>query len=168
MTRSCVLIKRTSNILVLFLLTENSTREDLDKLELASQDQSGFLKVLKRCKDTSELSAECICRSEVCISWYPCKLKLCQGEDDNGQPVEYRCGIKTCGKCHDFDFYVQERRNCFWDMNTQPHLAQYCTHIKSFYINLFTTFLLRGILSPSTVYNRTFWQVEKKTGVRGV
>ena len=111
-------LKWTSNILVLFLLTENSTREDLDKLELTSQDQSGFLKVLKRCKDTSELSAECICRSEVCISWYPCKLKLCQGEDDNGRPMEYRCGIKTCGKCHDFDFYVHERRNCFWDMNT--------------------------------------------------
>lgn len=118
MAYSCALIKCTSSILVPFLLTENSTREDLDKLKLASQDQSGFLKVLKRCKDTSELSAECICRSEVCISWYPCKLKLCQGEDDNGQSVEYRCGIKTCGKCHDFDFYVHERRNCFWDMNT--------------------------------------------------
>ena len=101
----------------LFLL-ENSTREDLDKLELASHDQSGLIKVLKRCKETSELSAECVCRTEVCISWYPCQMKLCQGQDDNGQPTEYRCGIKTCGKCHLFDFYVTERKQCFWDVNT--------------------------------------------------
>ncbi|KAL9965428.1 hypothetical protein ACROYT_G029227 [Oculina patagonica] len=100
------------------LLSENSTREDPDKLELASQDQSSFTKLLKRCKDTSELSAECMCRVEVCISWYPCNLKFCQGQDDNGQPTEYRCGIKTCGKCHNFDFYVVERRHCFWDTNS--------------------------------------------------
>ncbi|XP_067017808.1 out at first protein-like [Acropora muricata] len=100
------------------LLRENSTREDLDKLELASHDQSGLIKVLKRCKETSELSAECVCRTEVCISWYPCQMKLCQGQDDNGQPTEYRCGIKTCGKCHLFDFYVTERKQCFWDVNT--------------------------------------------------
>lgn len=106
-----------NNLSFLFLI-ENSTREDLDKLELASQDQSGFMKVLKRCKDTSELTAECICRVEVSISWYPCQLKFCQGQDDNGQPMEYRCGIKTCGKCHDFDFYVGERRHCFWDINS--------------------------------------------------
>lgn len=104
--------------IIFIFLPENSTREDLDKLELASQDQSGFMKVLKRCKDTSELTAECICRTEVCISWYPCQLKYCQGQDDNGQPMEYRCGIKTCGKCHDFDFYVGERWHCFWDVNS--------------------------------------------------
>lgn len=113
--RSFVIFK-----IIFIFLPENSTREDLDKLELASQDQSGFMKVLKRCKDTSELTAECICRTEVCISWYPCQLKYCQGQDDNGQPMEYRCGIKTCGKCHDFDFYVGERRHCFWDVNSQP------------------------------------------------
>lgn len=100
------------------LLSGNSTREDLDKLELASQDQTGFTKLLKPCKHTPELSAECICRVEMCLSWYPCHLKLCQGEDDNGQPIEYRCGIKTCGKCYDFDFYVGERRQCFWDTNS--------------------------------------------------
>ncbi|XP_068685982.1 out at first protein-like isoform X1 [Montipora foliosa] len=100
------------------LLKENSTREDLDKLELASQDQSGLIKVLKGCKDTSELNAECVCRTEVCISWYPCQLKLCQGKDDDGQPMEYHCGIKTCGKCYLFDFYVTERRQCFWDVNS--------------------------------------------------
>ncbi|XP_058956263.1 out at first protein [Pocillopora verrucosa] len=99
------------------LLLGNSTLEDLDKLELASQDQTGFSKVLKPCKNTPELSAECICRVEVCLSWYPCHLKLCQGEDDNGQLTEYRCGIKTCGKCYEFDFYVGERRQCFWDTN---------------------------------------------------
>ena len=100
-----------------YLWIGNSTREDLDKLELASQDQTGFSKVLKPCKNTPELSAECICRVEVCLSWYPCHLKLCQGEDDNGQLTEYRCGIKTCGKCYEFDFYVGERRQCFWDTN---------------------------------------------------
>ena len=100
-----------------FVLVENSTREDLEKVELASQDQSSFTKLLKRCKDTSELSAECICRVEVCISWYPCHLKFCQGQDDNGQPMDYRCGIKTCGKCHDFDFYVTEKHHCFWDVD---------------------------------------------------
>lgn len=100
------------------LLSENSTRDDLEKVELASQDQSSFTKLLKRCKDISELSAECICRVEVCISWYPCHLKFCQGQDDNGQPTEYRCGIKTCGKCHDFDFYVAERQHCFWDIDS--------------------------------------------------
>lgn len=112
-----ILISEHINVTI-FCLTENSTRKDLEEVELASQDQSSFTKLLKRCKDTSELSAECICRVEVCISWYPCHLKFCQGQDDNGQPTEYRCGIKTCGKCHNFDFYVGERQHCFWDMDS--------------------------------------------------
>ncbi|EDO46094.1 predicted protein [Nematostella vectensis] len=71
----------------------------------------------KRCHDTKESKVPCICRLQVCISWYPCDLKYCQGQDSDGKPTEYRCGIKTCGKCHDLDYLATEKRHCFWDDN---------------------------------------------------
>ncbi|KAL1404593.1 hypothetical protein pipiens_000836, partial [Culex pipiens pipiens] len=61
----------------------------------------------------------------MCIGWYPCGLKYCKGKPDSGNPLlngvngagssSYRCGIKTCRKCHQYSYYVREKQQCLWD-----------------------------------------------------
>ncbi|CAG2163070.1 unnamed protein product [Oppiella nova] len=58
----------------------------------------------------------CLCHIQMCIAWYPCALKYCKTKDPNSSKLQtYRCGIKTCRKCRDFQFYSQFRQNCLWD-----------------------------------------------------
>ncbi|XP_053673625.1 out at first protein [Anopheles nili] len=73
-----------------------------------------------RCSDVSAIWAPCLCTLEMCIGWYPCGLKYCKGKPEsalqnNGGGGSYRCGIKTCRKCHQFSYYVREKQQCLWD-----------------------------------------------------
>ncbi|XP_033151331.1 out at first protein [Drosophila mauritiana] len=78
-----------------------------------------------RCNEVSSLWAPCLCNLETCIGWYPCGLKYCKGKgvaggDSSGaqqqaQPTNYRCGIKTCRKCTQFTYYVRQKQQCLWD-----------------------------------------------------
>ncbi|KAK3699459.1 hypothetical protein QZH41_018617 [Actinostola sp. cb2023] len=81
----------------------------------AVQNITRTMRTKKRCSSVSENNITCVCRLHMCISWYPCDLKYCQGEDTTGKSSEFRCGIKTCGKCRDFDFLASEKNHCFWD-----------------------------------------------------
>lgn len=90
-----------------FYLSDNSSPN-------AVQNLTSTMRTKKRCHSVSESNVTCVCRVHVCISWYPCDLKYCQGEQD-GKATEFRCGIKTCGKCRDFDYLVNEKYHCFWD-----------------------------------------------------
>ncbi|XP_076053004.1 BRICHOS-like domain-containing protein out at first [Oratosquilla oratoria] len=69
-----------------------------------------------RCLDSGrELATPCSCHLQVCIPWYPCGLKYCKGRDNSGKAVSYRCGIKTCRKCRNFDYFVQQHQLCLWE-----------------------------------------------------
>ncbi|XP_037073433.1 out at first protein-like [Pollicipes pollicipes] len=57
----------------------------------------------------------CRCRYHVCVSWYPCSLKYCKGHEPDGQTVSYRCGIRTCRRCHVMDYRVARKQLCLWD-----------------------------------------------------
>ncbi|XP_049549256.1 out at first protein [Anopheles darlingi] len=75
-----------------------------------------------RCSEVSAIWAPCLCTLEMCIGWYPCGLKYCKGKPDSGGlqngaagSTSYRCGIKTCRKCHQYSYYVREKQQCLWD-----------------------------------------------------
>uniref|UniRef100_A0A182QP39 Out at first protein n=1 Tax=Anopheles farauti TaxID=69004 RepID=A0A182QP39_9DIPT len=72
-----------------------------------------------RCSDVSAIWAPCLCTLEMCIGWYPCGLKYCKGKPENALQSNgggsYRCGIKTCRKCHQYSYYVREKQQCLWD-----------------------------------------------------
>ncbi|XP_035677153.1 out at first protein-like [Branchiostoma floridae] len=68
-----------------------------------------------RCMDSSDWLKPCTCQLEICIGWYPCGLKYCRGKDGNGKVINYRCGIKTCRKCRQFDYHVKQKQLCVWD-----------------------------------------------------
>lgn len=72
-----------------------------------------------RCSDVSAIWAPCLCTLEMCIGWYPCGLKYCKGKPENALQSNgggsYRCGIKTCRKCHQYTYYVREKQQCLWD-----------------------------------------------------
>ena len=69
--------------------------------------------LVPRCNTVTQKRDKCLCHYEFCLSWYPCALKYC--DDTNQAGVSYRCGIKTCGKCRQFQYHVNERNDCFWD-----------------------------------------------------
>jgi len=60
-------------------------------------------------------SQPCLCHYDICIGWYPCGLKYCRGKDSVGRIVNYRCGIKTCSRCRQFQFRVGSKSLCVWD-----------------------------------------------------
>jgi len=57
----------------------------------------------------------CTCHYDICVGWYPCGLKYCRGKDSAGRIVSYRCGIKTCSRCRQFEFRVAAKSLCVWD-----------------------------------------------------
>lgn len=69
-----------------------------------------------RCNNVAGLWTPCTCMLEMCIGWYPCGLKFCKGKIDNGigNAASYRCGIKTCRKCYQFMYHVQQKQQCLW------------------------------------------------------
>ena len=68
-----------------------------------------------QCTSVVDKLNRCICHYKLCLSWYPCALKYCDSIGEGGEKVSYRCGIKTCGKCRQFQFFVDQQEDCFWD-----------------------------------------------------
>lgn len=69
-----------------------------------------------RCADVKQVWTPCQCHLELCIGWYPCGLKYCKGKGETkSSAMTYRCGIKTCRKCHLFSYYVAQKQQCLWD-----------------------------------------------------
>ncbi|XP_017785712.1 PREDICTED: out at first protein-like, partial [Nicrophorus vespilloides] len=72
--------------------------------------------VLADCSSTKKVWSPCQCRLEICVGWYPCGLKYCKGKGESkDSAMSYRCGIKTCRKCHLFSYYVPQKQTCLWD-----------------------------------------------------
>nr|XP_037870576.1 out at first protein isoform X2 [Bombyx mori] len=65
---------------------------------------------LAACVSEPDPAKDCICHLEVCVNWYPCGLKYCKGKPQGG--LSYRCGIKTCHRCHRYRHYVRRRDAC--------------------------------------------------------
>ncbi|XP_028401673.1 out at first protein-like [Dendronephthya gigantea] len=70
---------------------------------------------VSRCDTVADKHSKCICHYEFCLSWYPCALKYCDDNGQEGERVSYRCGIKTCGKCRQFQYHVDHHDSCFWE-----------------------------------------------------
>ncbi|GFO32981.1 out at first protein-like [Plakobranchus ocellatus] len=66
-------------------------------------------------KGPGSLSQLCVCQIHTCVMWYPCGLKYCQGSDNFGRLVSYRCGIKTCKRCLAFNYVAASKMKCLWD-----------------------------------------------------
>uniref|UniRef100_T1HQV1 Out at first C-terminal domain-containing protein n=1 Tax=Rhodnius prolixus TaxID=13249 RepID=T1HQV1_RHOPR len=64
-----------------------------------------------RCREAKGLWTPCTCHLETCIGWYPCGLKYCRAKDG----TSYRCGIRTCRKCHLYTYHVRQKQLCLWD-----------------------------------------------------
>lgn len=68
------------------------------------------------CSLVKKVWSPCQCHLELCIGWYPCGLKYCKGKGESkNTAMTYRCGIKTCRKCHLFSYYVPQKQICLWD-----------------------------------------------------
>ncbi|KAK9876662.1 hypothetical protein WA026_014037 [Henosepilachna vigintioctopunctata] len=68
------------------------------------------------CTGLKNMWQPCNCHLEICIGWYPCSLKYCKGKGQTkNSVVSYRCGIKTCKKCHLYTYYVDQKQQCLWD-----------------------------------------------------
>lgn len=68
-----------------------------------------------RCGVSLDRWKGCICRYALCIEWYPCFLKYCRTKGPTGKTSSYKCGIKSCQKCSQFDFFVPQKQLCLWD-----------------------------------------------------
>lgn len=66
------------------------------------------------CSDVSNLWSACLCRLELHIPWYPCRLKFCK--TSNLASDTYKCGIKTCRRGFKFSYYVKYKQFCLWDV----------------------------------------------------
>jgi len=71
----------------------------------------------RRCGEDSQNSVEaCTCGLQHCIWWYPCALKYCRTDGDDGLSAnEHRCGIRTCSKCYTHKYEVSSPSECSWD-----------------------------------------------------
>ncbi|ELU18787.1 hypothetical protein CAPTEDRAFT_184708 [Capitella teleta] len=94
-------------------LLAHTLGKDYTQLLSATSRRSG--NTLQRCNDVAEIWRPCLCHYQTCIGWFPCGLKYCKGKDSTGKVVSYRCGIKTCSKCREFEYYVSRKQLCLWD-----------------------------------------------------
>ena len=68
---------------------------------------------LSRCFSLAHNDAyPCICSRQVYLNWYPCSIRYCKNNDDEG---EHRCGVKTCLKVLTFRYKVKSKLYCNWD-----------------------------------------------------
>ncbi|XP_039723009.1 out at first protein homolog isoform X2 [Pteropus medius] len=68
--------------------------------------------LLPHCGQVEDLGKPCVCHYGLNLAWYPCMLKYCHSHD---RPVPYKCGIRSCQKSYNFNFYVPQRQLCLWD-----------------------------------------------------
>lgn len=77
---------------------------------------SNEINQFRSCSDIKKVWTPCQCHLELCIGWYPCGLKYCKGKGESkNSAMTYRCGIKTCRKCHLFSYFVPQKQICLWD-----------------------------------------------------
>uniref|UniRef100_V9KLA4 Out at first protein homolog n=1 Tax=Callorhinchus milii TaxID=7868 RepID=V9KLA4_CALMI len=70
---------------------------------------------VERCRLSADRWKPCVCHYSLCIEWYPCLLKYCKTRDDVGKISSYKCGIKSCHRCSQYDYYVPQKQLCLWD-----------------------------------------------------
>uniref|UniRef100_A0A8C4XAS0 Out at first protein homolog n=1 Tax=Erpetoichthys calabaricus TaxID=27687 RepID=A0A8C4XAS0_ERPCA len=73
---------------------------------------------LQSCQASEDLWRPCTCQYSLRLEWYPCLLKFCRSRDNSGKVSPYKCGIKSCRKGYQFDYYVPQKQLCFWDGET--------------------------------------------------
>lgn len=80
--------------------------------------QSMNVSGLQSCSSTTDPWQPCACTYRLNLEWFPCQLKYCRGQGSN----PYKCGIKSCSKGYQFDFYTHHKHLCLWDEDTQYYL----------------------------------------------
>lgn len=70
---------------------------------------------LQSCKSTTDPWQPCACSYKLNLEWFPCQLKYCRGQGSS----PYKCGIKSCSKGYQFDFYTPHKQLCLWDEDSQ-------------------------------------------------
>ncbi|XP_042199778.1 out at first protein homolog [Callorhinchus milii] len=75
---------------------------------------------VERCRLSADRWKPCVCHYSLCIEWYPCLLKYCKTRDDVGKISSYKCGIKSCHRCSQYDYYVPQKQLCLWMKSPNP------------------------------------------------
>ncbi|XP_036601837.1 out at first protein homolog [Trichosurus vulpecula] len=76
------------------------------------------LSSLQRCRLVGDRWKPCLCHYGLNLAWYPCLLKYCHSREPNGRLSSYKCGIRSCQKSYNFDYYVPQKQLCLWDEDT--------------------------------------------------
>lgn len=113
--------------------TWKSSRENELSLVSGGPDRRRLLDVVREapnpastCREAKGMWSPCTCRLETCIGWYPCGLKYCRAKDG----ASYRCGIRTCRKCHRYSYYVRQKQLCLWDEWQVGNIFWFCKIIR--------------------------------------
>ncbi|XP_072469049.1 out at first protein homolog isoform X1 [Notamacropus eugenii] len=80
--------------------------------------QSADLSSLRRCRLVSDRWKPCLCHYGLSLAWYPCLLKYCHSREPSGRLSSYKCGIRSCQKSYNFEYYVPQKQLCLWDEDT--------------------------------------------------
>lgn len=73
---------------------------------------------LQGCQSSTDLWRPCTCSYSLKLEWYPCLLKYCRSRDATGKMTPYKCGIKSCRKGYQFEYFVPQKLLCLWDEET--------------------------------------------------
>ncbi|XP_074158647.1 out at first protein homolog [Sminthopsis crassicaudata] len=73
------------------------------------------LSSLRRCRLVGDRWKPCLCHYGFNLAWYPCLLKYCHSREPSGRLTSYKCGIRSCQKSYNFDYYVPQKQLCLWD-----------------------------------------------------
>ncbi|XP_001380335.3 out at first protein homolog [Monodelphis domestica] len=76
------------------------------------------LSSLRRCRHVGDRWKPCLCHYGLNLAWYPCLLKYCHNREPSGRLSSYKCGIRSCQKSYNFDYYVPQKQLCLWDEDT--------------------------------------------------
>ncbi|XP_043847811.1 out at first protein homolog [Dromiciops gliroides] len=77
--------------------------------------QPADLSSLRRCRQVGDRWKPCLCHYGLSLAWYPCLLKYCHSREPSGRLSSYKCGIRSCQKSYNFDYYVPQKQLCLWD-----------------------------------------------------
>ncbi|XP_074071376.1 out at first protein homolog isoform X1 [Macrotis lagotis] len=73
---------------------------------------------LSSCRLVGDRWKPCLCHYGLSLAWYPCLLKYCHSREPSGRLSSYKCGIRSCQKSYNFDYYVPQKQLCLWDEDT--------------------------------------------------
>lgn len=117
---------------------QHDTSNEIDSTMLSPKPSpaNGSISLSDFAKDDDDSKRACLCSIQLCIPWYPCKLRYCaapshhnepryDGADINRRrlrrsvdgllPPLVRCGIKSCRKCRHFWYSAPSRQHCLWN-----------------------------------------------------